>query len=919
MPLKKPVSRKRSISTASAGTVYPQRTVPTSKLPQIVSANNTGLNTRAITSSASKNVPAFLNKLYNMVNDPSTDDLIHWSEDGSTFIVQRHEEFAKEVLPRFFKHNNFSSFVRQLNMYGFHKVPHLQQGVLHSDSDTELWEFANQHFQRNQPDLLCLVNRKKGRDNEDKEMFDINNLIAEITAVKRHQFTISADLKKIQGDNQLLWNETLSMREKYQRQQAMIDKIIRFLASFFTTKKTVQSPKRPRLLLGSSSDSKYPESSINEIKSPDVASIVSLSPKNITVETPTSPFESLNPMKEDKEEFIKTIEKMDTDSLSQPLNGNKSMDLVKLKTNDNNKTSANQSTSLLLNSSTYNNNSNNVQSLFDTTNASTNSLMQYIDKIPLNNGSVISNDIESLNPLINTTNSLQNTTLDIENLNNDINKLQTNIDNITSTFGIEPNFDVDELLRNYEDNPSLIFNNATQEDRDRLLSMLDTVNNDDTTVDLNNNVVGSNAFNSNLNSPISKINPIILPPSINSNSPTTTSTVVNKPNNKKLKLSKPVTTPSATTNPISSDSKLLNNIISLSSANNSPATSTTVSPTSSLPLVSAKSDSSILLPSATKTTSEVEKSAIAKAAATTLPAALNSLTNTTATTAPTLTTTTPTLNPTTLTSIIGNPLYAQAFKKSLTNPLLSQSILNNLNNSSDLNSLLALQGSDLNSLLMSSTNPNVNVSTNTGLNLNSALGNSLKVNSALPTNTTLNFNSISNPASNNLEQLLALTQMMNPTALPSTLDNNASNLLRNPTSVLNNKLATTTPAAAATEAALTSNPYMFLNGNAGDATALLNLINNQNLLNNTVQTGDLSAAAANLNLLPTTTPNTTNTTATVKPTDLMPNFLNDTLKSGDASVNSSSSVTKLATTAAPLSTTNSSSKSDISLSPNLFK
>ncbi|KAJ1540180.1 stress-responsive transcription factor hsf1, partial [Cladochytrium tenue] len=204
---------------------------------------------RKLASTATKSVPAFLNKLFNMVNDP-TSDLIHWSDDGKSFIVERHEEFARDVLPRFFKHNNFSSFVRQLNMYGFHKVPHLQSGALLTDGENEMWEFANPHFQRNQPDLLCLVTRKKGLavDREDSEV-DIASLLQEIAAVKRHQLAVSADLKTIQHENQVLWNESVTLREQHRRQQETIDKILRFLASVFTARaaQPVLRPNPPPL------------------------------------------------------------------------------------------------------------------------------------------------------------------------------------------------------------------------------------------------------------------------------------------------------------------------------------------------------------------------------------------------------------------------------------------------------------------------------------------------------------------------------------------------------------------------------------------------------------------------------------------------------------------------------------------------
>lgn len=200
-----------------------------------------------------------------MVDDHTTDELIRWSDDGLSFIVVRHEEFAKKVLPRFFKHSNFSSFVRQLNMYGFHKVPHLQNGVLSTEGESERWEFSNQHFQRNQPDLLLLVTRKKGRDPEEKETgtVDLHHILDEIAAIKKHQMSISNELKNVQTDNQVLWQENIASRERHHRHQETIDKILRFLASVFSSEKNkhVVIPRKRQFLLGDGSKEDQEQSS----------------------------------------------------------------------------------------------------------------------------------------------------------------------------------------------------------------------------------------------------------------------------------------------------------------------------------------------------------------------------------------------------------------------------------------------------------------------------------------------------------------------------------------------------------------------------------------------------------------------------------------------------------------------------------
>ena len=213
-------------------------------------------------------------------------ELIRWSDDGKSFIVLDEDEFAKTLIPELFKHNNYASFVRQLNMYGFHKKVGLADNSMRASErkNKSPSEYSHAFFRRGHPELLWAIQKPKttptagtkgkgrpGRGEQDGgDLEDLNDdyieelqngvqapkprlaieqgeapstqpgaaqlarlIQNELTSIRHQQQIISHQINQLKQEHQQLHNQAATFHEQHSRHENSINAILTFLATVY--------------------------------------------------------------------------------------------------------------------------------------------------------------------------------------------------------------------------------------------------------------------------------------------------------------------------------------------------------------------------------------------------------------------------------------------------------------------------------------------------------------------------------------------------------------------------------------------------------------------------------------------------------------------------------------------------------------
>ncbi|XP_068658112.1 heat stress transcription factor A-3-like [Aristolochia californica] len=168
-------------------------------------------------------IPPFLSKTYDLVDDLVLDSIIAWGTRGASFVVWDPVEFARTILPQHFKHNNFSSFIRQLNTYGFRKIK------------TDRWEFANEDFLRGQRNLLKKIRRRKLPQVQHVGLHiepytEAVKVGSDMEKLRKERSSLMQEVIKLQQEHQQTVHEVDTMTKRLERAEQRQKQMVSFLA-----------------------------------------------------------------------------------------------------------------------------------------------------------------------------------------------------------------------------------------------------------------------------------------------------------------------------------------------------------------------------------------------------------------------------------------------------------------------------------------------------------------------------------------------------------------------------------------------------------------------------------------------------------------------------------------------------------------
>jgi len=183
---------------------------------------------------APKKLTSFLNKTYEIVNDPTNSVTVAWTTDGMGFTINSVPDFVEQILPRYFKHSNFASFVRQLNMYDFHKSR--EQGCENV--------FRHPSFLRGRRSLLRDIRRKSTEITSESVLSksDCQHLLSKVQELQGQHQTLEATVQELRTQNHDMKEHNMSLLHELAEFKAREEQLEGLLNTFSGQLQNVTSP-----------------------------------------------------------------------------------------------------------------------------------------------------------------------------------------------------------------------------------------------------------------------------------------------------------------------------------------------------------------------------------------------------------------------------------------------------------------------------------------------------------------------------------------------------------------------------------------------------------------------------------------------------------------------------------------------------